>query len=699
MRLKRAIVAALLVSALPLTAAAPASAAPTEFFFTGSGWGHSVGMSQYGAYGQALEGRTAAQILAHYYRGTTLGAADDAALIRVSLISDTSRAQIRGKGGNLTVIADAQRLTVPPGRVLDVTFSNAGTADSFEDDRVVLSDGTTTLTVAQVQVVPDLIVEVVGPTEGYNFDAAGQEYRYGLVDVRPNGGNLEVVNQLKMNEYMRGIAEVPSSWPGETLRAQAIASRTYAHRARGGQEWQFRACLCHVYDTVQSQVFAGYVKETGPGGANWVAAADGTVGQVVLYEGKLATTLYSSSTGGRTQNTWDRFGGSPQDFPYLSSVDDRWSLAPYNPYSAWEYTKTQAEVAAAFGLPDVERLDLSDRTDAGALRNATAFSSSGASRTITGGTFVDRLGLRSRFVGTPVIRVKGANRFATAVEIGRLAAPTGATVVVVSGQSSNLVDGLVAGPLARSKSAPVLLTNRDALPTETSRELDRRRATTAFIVGGQSAVGAGVERALTARGMRVARLSGGDRYETAKVVAEAMPAKDSAVVASGAPANLVDALAAGAPAASAGQPILLTDPRTLPASTRAALQSRAVRSTIVVGGESAVSREVMSQLPSPTRLSGGDRYATAAAVANHYGPIIGETRAAVASGENANLVDALAGGALGGHLLLTTAASLPGASRDWLRPRTDSLRRVNVLGGRSAVSDAAYDEVRATVYP
>lgn len=708
MRLRTAAltVALLLPLVVPVLAAAPAAAAPSEFIFPGSGWGHGVGMSQWGAFGQALEGRTAAEILAHYYRGTTLADDDDSQQIRVSLIFDTTRALVRGKGGTLRVDIDGvQKAIAPAGQEFEILVTNGQVS--------VSSGGVVVGTGAVAVFVPEFVVEVVGPSEGFNFDAAGNEYRYGAVDARVAEGDLEIVNQLRVDEYMRGLAEVPSSWPTEALRAQAIAGRTYAHRALDGQDWQFKSCRCHVYDTVASQVFAGYTKETGPGGANWVSAADGTVNKVVHHNGTLATTLYSSSTGGRTQNTWDRFGNGTSDpkYPYLSSVDDRWSLAPYNPRSAWLARVTQAQMAGLFGLPDVNSVDLSDRNESGALVTVTATSSAGASKTITAGAFVDAFDtpcppsggtgcdLYSRWVGTPVVRVAGGNRFATAVETSRRATRTAKTVVIVSGETANLVDGLVAGPLAKANGAPILLTARDALPGETTDELDRRGATTAIVVGGPSAVSANVENALKSRGMSVSRVFGADRYATAAAVANELPASDTAVVASGLTANLVDALAAGPAAASAGHPVLLTDPNTLPDATRAALEERSVTKTLVVGGETAVSPQVMEQLPSPTRLAGDNRYATAVAVGEHYGPLIGQHRATVASGANANLVDALAAGAVGGLLVLTDPSALPGESQAFLAKLTDALRLVDVAGGRTAVSDTAFDQVRATVYP
>ena len=707
MRLRPAALAVALLLPLigPVVTAAPAAAAPAEFIFPGSGWGHGVGMSQWGAYGQALEGRTAPEILGHYYQGTTLADADDSQQIRVSLIYDTTRALVRGKDGKLRVDIDGvEKLIAPAGQQFELGVSS--------DGKVSVTSGTTLIGTGDVAVfVPELIVEVVGPSEGYNFDAAGHEYRYGAVDARIADGDLEVVNQLRVDEYMRGLAEVPSSWPAAVLQAQAIAGRTYAHRALGGQQWDFKPCRCHLYDTVQSQVFAGYVKETGPSGANWVAATEATLGKVVHYNGGLATTLYSSSTGGRTQNTWDRFGGSEGSYPYLTSVDDRWSLAPYNPRSSWEARVTQSQMAGLFGLPDVNSVDLSDRNDSGALVSVTATSSGGATKKISAAAFVDAFdtpcppsggtgcNLHARWVGTAVVRVAGETRFATAVETAKRATRTATSVVIVSGESANLVDGLVAGPLGKAKGVPILLTGRDALPTETSDELTRRGAKTAYIVGGPSAVSANVESSLKARGITVSRISGPDRYATAAAVSEELPANSTAVIASGHASNLVDALAAGPAAATAGHPVLLTDPAMLPESTRSALNDRGVTTTLVAGGESAVSDEVMEQLPAPTRLSGENRYGTAVAIATHYGPLIGQRRATVASGLDGNLVDALAAGALGGLLVLTDPTALPGETQEFLAAMTDALSLVDVVGGRSAVSDNAFDNVRATVYP
>src|SRR5207245_10422672 len=125
------------------------------------------------------------------------------------------------------------------------------------------------------------------------------------------------------------------------------------------------------------------------------------------------------SSRGPHENDQDAFDGSP--VPYLRSVDDHWSLNSYNPMASWTFTRTQAQVASAFGLPDVVTIDLSSRTVGGAVKTVTAKSSGGGSASLSGGTFVARLGLPARWLHKPVVRVAGADRYATSVAIGQQA--------------------------------------------------------------------------------------------------------------------------------------------------------------------------------------------------------------------------------------------------------------------------------------
>lgn len=287
--------------------------------------------------------------------------------------------------------------------------------------------------------------------------------------------------------------------------------------------------------------------------------------------------------------------------------------------------------------------------------------------------------------GCPVSRLSGDDRYATSVAIGRAAYPSSSTVVIASGENEHLVDGLVAGPLARRLSAPVLLVPGSAVPAVVTRELTRRGARTAVLVGGEAVLDKDVVQDLRDAGITtVDRVAGADRYATAAKVAERVGG-DSAVVASGNDANLVDALGAGGAAARHGMPILLTAGTELPGATKGALRGRT--SVVVAGGLSAVGPRVYDQLPSPTRVGGADRYATSAALATHFARTVDADTVSVASGADANLVDALPGAALGRLTLLTAPTRLPAPTRAFLTGPA-SVQEAVALGGPGAISDS-----------
>jgi stage II sporulation protein D len=690
---------ALLLTTL-VTGVVPAAAAgPATFTFTGSGWGHGVGMSQYGAYGQALEGRSATQILQHYYTGTTVDPVVDDVALRVNLLHDVPSFTARGEslpgggGGGIQVVAGSANVAGAAGDVF--TFSVSGTTVSVSKGGAVVGSADT---VSILWSGGPTLLNVASPTQ--SLDSAGHRYRYGLVDVAVVGGDLEIVNQLSLHgEYLRGIDEVSASWPAEALKAQVVAARSYAYtKYTSGLRSE---CRCHVYDSVADQNFVGWSKESETTGAKWVAAVDatqvGNQGLMVRLNGKPVTTFYSSSTGGRSENNEDGFpGGTP--LSYLRSVDDHWSLSSDNPFASWTTTRTQAEVAGAFGLPDVVTLEYTQRSAGGAVKTATARSSTGAVSTLSGPTLRSKLALRSAYIRRPVLRVAGADRYATSVAIGQRAAATPTAVVLASGETNHLVDGLVAAPLARARTAPLLLATAGGLPAPVAAEIDRLKPTTAYLVGGTASLGPAVEDQLRARGVTtVTRLSGASRYDTGAAVAREMgSSRPQVVIASGDSGHLVDALAVGGPAAATSRPILLVSRDSVPDGTKQALRDLGVTSTVVVGGAASVSDATMAQLPSPRRLAGTDRYATAVAVSDDFSGAVGVATVAVASGADTNLVDALPGGALGTLTVLTAPTALPASTRGWLAGRPD-IGTVAVLGGTAAVSDATFAAIRSAV--
>jgi putative cell wall-binding protein len=288
----------------------------------------------------------------------------------------------------------------------------------------------------------------------------------------------------------------------------------------------------------------------------------------------------------------------------------------------------------------------------------------------------------------PAARWWGADRYATAAAVSREAFPKGAhDVVVVSG--TRFPDALAAAPLAAQLGGPVLTVPPGPLPAVVRTELQRLSPAVVHVVGGTSVVGEDVARQLAPLAPEgVVRLQGADRYETAASVATtAFPRASEVVLASG--QDFPDALAAGSAGAALGTPLLLTERGALPGPTRAALTALAPTRVTVVGGPAVVAPEVLQQLrgllPSTAvvRLSGDDRYATAAAVARDTWESVPSPL--LASGEG--FPDALAGAALGAPLLLSRRDCLPAATA---KAYADlGVQEVTGLGGAAVLSDAA----------
>jgi putative cell wall-binding protein len=296
-------------------------------------------------------------------------------------------------------------------------------------------------------------------------------------------------------------------------------------------------------------------------------------------------------------------------------------------------------------------------------------------------------------------RLSGPTRYETAVAIGAEAFPTSNEVVLVAGVQSSVVDGLVAAPFARYRKAPVLLTEKSRLAAATRADIKRRGISTAWIIGGKGVVSPKVVDELKGLGVRnVHRLAGNDRYSTSVRVAEKMPSGAGAIVASGRQANLIDAAAVSGPAAAAGQPVLLTDRSSLVAATAKELRRRGTTKVTIVGGSGAVSGDVVGSLKgmgmSVTRLGGSDRFSTAAKVAAHFVGTTGQRSAVVASGSDANLIDAMTGGVLGSATLLSTGQAPPSSTKAWIAER--DVAHLTVVGGRGAVPAVAVDVLKTT---
>jgi stage II sporulation protein D len=406
---------------LPVPATADAA---TRWVVKGGGWGHGLGMSQYGAYGQAREGRGYKTILHHYYRDTELGQAGGA--VRVLLLASVPRVNFAGAdrvGGE----------QIRPGRTY-TAFRSGGrvVVVNGRGKRVARSSG---------------VLRVLSPNGLVGVATKGRTYR-DVIELRPGAsGGVTAVNKVKLENYIRGVVpnESPASWPLEALKAQAVAARSYALGTRTGSNSVF-----DHYDTVASQVYGGYSSET----ARTNRAVSRTAGQVLRHDGKVITAYFHSTSGGHTENNENIFiCATCKPLPYLRGVKDPWDR--HSPYHRWgPVNYTPSRLGAAMGVGRLRRVTINKRGVSGRIIYATFHGSAGRERVDGWSGLRGRLGLRDLPSTIKRVTSRGSTAraavsgvsVALARDVSGSIAPSreGARVVVqrrTSGQWKRVADG------------------------------------------------------------------------------------------------------------------------------------------------------------------------------------------------------------------------------------------------------------------
>ena len=333
------------------------SASASTLVISGHGWGHAIGMAQWGADGYAQHGWDYRRILAHYYQGTTV-AAGASPTVRVLLLDGARR---------VALTSDS------PWKVVD----RVGT--------------TVSLPAGTLKVAADLVVSgqtLVSPltfSPGATPLQVGGASYHGELLVVSNGTKLQVVNALGLESYVLGVVgrEMPSSWPAAALETQAVAARSYA---LAELENVVTARAYDLYNDDRSQVYGGIAAESPP----VTAAVRATARQVVLYGGKVATTYFSSSSGGRTVSAGEAWG---KPIPYLVSVADPYdTLSPYHNWGPVLFDARKA--AAALKVPGALQSLTLTPSPSGRVGSVNAVGANGAV-TLTASTVRAALGLRS----------------------------------------------------------------------------------------------------------------------------------------------------------------------------------------------------------------------------------------------------------------------------------------------------------------
>jgi stage II sporulation protein D len=355
---KRRFAAVLAALASVAAMALPASAGARAWVIRGHGFGHGVGMSQWGAYGLARHGAEYGPMLHRYYQGTHL-VHRRARSVRVLLGSGLGSVGFTGAG-------KACGHNLSRGRTYELA-GGSGISLASSSGRRIDSCGST----AWVSKGP---VHVLGTGT----------YRGRLVTRAHRG--IELVNRLGVESYVKGVVpnEMPSSWPQAALRAQAVAARTYAIDSESG------GGTFDVYDDTRSQVYRGKGSETAA--TNRAVAA--SKHRVVDYRGRLATTYYFSTSGGQTEDVQNAFIGSTPE-PYLVGVRDPYDS--YSPEHSWRVVRSTSAMAAALsGLyqGSLRRVRVLRHGASPRIVSAKVVGSGGSSKA-SGPTLESRLGLMS----------------------------------------------------------------------------------------------------------------------------------------------------------------------------------------------------------------------------------------------------------------------------------------------------------------
>lgn len=390
--------------------------ATTTFF--GRGYGHGVGMSQYGARGRALAGQDSTAILAHYYRGATLGALSTATRIRVRILDAwkaTPSVPLTIYGRHATWTVDGIAKTFPVDAVLRLIPMTTTTSTGLRTTWRLRIDAATGAVLYAGPLPSSLVVRGAaagGSLQLWSKPSVYDEYR-GILGIRASSTSptVTVVNQLPLETYLRGVVpvEMPSSWPAAALRAQSVASRSYAARhLRPGVSYY------DVVDTSASQVYRGALGER----ATTNAVIQATAGVVLRSGTSVANALFHSTGGGGTENNENVYTsatGAKVAGPvsYLRGSMDRDALGrSYDsgaPYATWSTrTYTRAQLSAWFAadtrtnVGNLTAIDLRNRGVSGRLISVTLIGSAGTKR-VSGEVFQSVFNA-GRPIADPVLR-------------------------------------------------------------------------------------------------------------------------------------------------------------------------------------------------------------------------------------------------------------------------------------------------------
>ena len=412
--LRRLWLAAILVGVVPAVAA-DAHHTP-GFVFEGAGWGHGVGMSQWGAYGQAVADptRLGEDIAAYYYPGSEPATMSDLSLpndllytldnpLWVNLGSQITLLEFTAVGGplDLCLTGDGEGPCPKPehpqeGERWEFRRISRNECGFFHGGELQGTEGACRAAISW----PDAEGVRLRHGEGRGKPCASRkaeecEYRHGEIKIRddPVGIGFHVVLAVGLEDYLKGIAEIPGEWgqPGVN-EAQAVTARSYAAFKFFQYETERRpsnpdvdpgisaarkdTCWCHLYDSTRDINYIGWAKETREGGQSWLEGVETTRDRVLTYFGPewekftkagIVQAFFSASSGGITSSNrygffteWNGKTPAVREWPYLRPVEDPWDIDPDvgNPHASWERRVSASDVARWLGWEEVSGASL-----------------------------------------------------------------------------------------------------------------------------------------------------------------------------------------------------------------------------------------------------------------------------------------------------------------------------------------------------
>jgi SpoIID/LytB domain protein len=379
--------AAAMLGALLLILAAPAvSSAQEVYTFSARGTAHGVGLDMSGVEALADQGVGYREILRTYYTGVRITGGYEGEWFRIGLLN----------AGELQITADSPYHVYTnnrsPGNPTVRVAEGRVTRVRHQDGQYVTSvDGGRTWRAANhTWFEPD-----GGRLRVVN---SGRRYR-GLVEARLSqaGDELWAINVINIEDYVKGIAEEPNTWPTEGQRTLAVAARTYAlEKKLHNPSWDAKN-----FDLPATglQHYLGFDAER----SNLVRAVDHTRGQVVTYNGRVIVAAYHGNSGGHTEHMENVWGGRASDYPYLRGVPSPWGRVHH-----WEpKTFTRAQLQDIFNsqpqsyIGQLYSIDFSDRGVSGRLRTVKLIGSAGTKELWGYGPFSSLIGF-----GTALIDVE-----------------------------------------------------------------------------------------------------------------------------------------------------------------------------------------------------------------------------------------------------------------------------------------------------